>query len=204
MFVYLVDGNCTIMNFRSVVFRLAILVMMGLCSIVATPSVGQYSDLRDRALDGDADAQFRLGEYYYYGEKADQDYEEGLKWFRLSAEQGYAAAQADLGLAHYFGTGVEQNYSEAVRLFRLAATQGHVMGQIGLAIAYHTGSGVEADNIMAYMWSTLGNANVRKRTSMRTFAFEMLEYIGSLMTSAEIEQATSMAQACADSNYSDC
>ena len=149
MFVYLVDGNCTIMNFRSIIFRLAILVMMGLCSIVATPSVGQYSDLRERALSGDAYYQYKLGQsYYYYSEGSDQSYDEGIHWFRLSAAQGFPRAQSELGRIYYLGEGVEQDHSEAVRWWRLAAEQGYAPAQRLVGLAFELGVGVAVAFVM--------------------------------------------------------
>ena len=45
------------------------------------------------AEQGDAEAQFHLGEKYDTGLGVTQDDKEAVKWYRLSAEQGYAKAQ---------------------------------------------------------------------------------------------------------------
>ena len=55
------------------------------------------------------------------GEGVAQDYAEALKWYGLSANQGYAPAQTALGLMYFSGTGVGRNYTEAMRWFRLVA-----------------------------------------------------------------------------------
>ena len=54
----------------------------------------------------------------------EQDWEEAVKWFRLSAEQDFPPAQLELGLCYKNGTGVEQNEEEAMKWIRLAADQG--------------------------------------------------------------------------------
>jgi TPR repeat protein len=46
--------------------------------------------LRPLAEQGDAKAQFALGNLYYFGQGTLQDYVEAVKWFRKAAEQGYA------------------------------------------------------------------------------------------------------------------
>jgi TPR repeat protein len=61
------------------------------------------------------------------------DYAEAVKWFRLSAEQGYAKAQYNLALMYANGQGVSQDYKEAVKWYRLSAEQGNADAQIILA-----------------------------------------------------------------------
>ena len=59
---------------------------------------GCADDLRARADQGDAEAQFALGAVYATGRGVPQDAREAVRWFRLAAEQGHAAAQASLEL----------------------------------------------------------------------------------------------------------
>ncbi|MCK5237299.1 MAG: ankyrin repeat domain-containing protein, partial [Deltaproteobacteria bacterium] len=49
-------------------------------------------EFRKAAKAGDAGAQFYLGRMYYNGEGVSQDYEEAVKWFSKSAEQGYVGS----------------------------------------------------------------------------------------------------------------
>ena len=78
------------------------------------------------AEQGDAVAQYNLGNCYLYGEGVEKNYEEAVKWYRLAAEQGDAFAQNKLGVCYEKGTGVEQNYEEAAKWYALAAEQGYV------------------------------------------------------------------------------
>lgn len=67
-------------------------------------------DLIFKAEQGDAEAQFALGEYYYRGDKdREQDYEQAVYWYRKAAEQGHASAQYNLGCCYYWGYGVSQD-----------------------------------------------------------------------------------------------
>ena len=53
-----------------------------------------------RALNGNADAQYTHGLMYYFGRRVKQDYSEALKWYQLSADQGYSLAQYNLGVMY--------------------------------------------------------------------------------------------------------
>ena len=62
------------------------------------------------AEQGDAKAQYNLGQMYYEGQGVPQDNKEAVKWYRLSAEQGHRSAQYNLGVMYVKGQGVPQDY----------------------------------------------------------------------------------------------
>ena len=64
-------------------------------SIGRTPQT--FLVTRYRAAAGDPDAQYRLDYWYTYGQGVEQDEAEGVRWFRLAADQGQASAQVNLG-----------------------------------------------------------------------------------------------------------
>ena len=72
------------------------------------------------AEQGDSDAQFNLGQMYYYGRGVPRNYKTAVKWFRLAAEQGDADAQYNLGAMHENGRGVLQDDKTAVKWYTLA------------------------------------------------------------------------------------
>lgn len=51
-----------------------------------------YEILHRHALDGDATAQFMVGELYLWGNGVEEDFDEHVRWIRLAAEQGHAQA----------------------------------------------------------------------------------------------------------------
>ena len=77
--------------------------------------------LKNRAAQGEAEAQSALGFKYVTGEGVPQDYTEALKWYRLAAAQGDADAQFNLGVMYHNGQGVPQDYVQALKCFNLAA-----------------------------------------------------------------------------------
>ena len=104
------------------------------------------------ALDGNAEAQRKLGYFYLYGQGVTQSSIEAVKWYRKSAEQGLTEAQLELGYINREGIGIRQNYAEAVKWYRKAAEQGHAEGQSILGFMYRNGFGVEQDYPEALKW----------------------------------------------------
>ena len=79
-----------------------------------SPSVGLHAqspldDLRARAEQGEADAQFDLGVAYAAGDGVPEDEAEALRWYRLAADQGHAAAQTRVGTMYANGRGVPRD-----------------------------------------------------------------------------------------------
>ena len=81
-----------------------------------------------------------------------QDYAEGEKWYRKSAEQGDSEAENNLGCIYSDGLGVENDYKEALKWFRKSALHGNAMGQLNLGLMYRDGHGVEKDHDEAAKW----------------------------------------------------
>ncbi|MBR2571639.1 MAG: SEL1-like repeat protein [Clostridia bacterium] len=114
---------------------------------------------------GDPDAQFRLGNMYYFGRDVAQDYPEAAKWWRRAAEQGHAGAQANLGWLYERGYGVSQSYEEAAKWYRKAAEQGNMKAQFNLGVLYENGNGVAQNYEEAAKWyrkaAEQGNMNAQ-------------------------------------------
>ena len=116
-----------------------------------------------KAKQGDAGAQFMLGDCYYRGEGVEKDFAEAVKWYRKAAEQGNANAHSNLaqlmlGVCYKNGIGVAKDYAEAVKWYRKAAEQGDADAQYMLGGCYRDGEGVEKDFVEAYAWWNLASA----------------------------------------------
>ena len=57
----------------------------------------QISNLRGKAEQGDAEAQYNLGEMYDTGKGVPQDFMMARGWYERAAVQGHADAQSALG-----------------------------------------------------------------------------------------------------------
>ena len=134
------------------------LLFLGCEKKLAAPE-GPLERLRKTADQGDAQAQYRLGEMYDNGEGVAADDLKAVKWYRKAAEQGHPGAQWLLGYKYEYGSGVAVDNVESIKWFRKAADQGHGIAQFELAMRYHTGKGTAKDSVEAYKWVLLAETN---------------------------------------------
>ncbi len=104
------------------------------------------------AVQGNADAQSRLGYMYKNGFCVRQDLAKALEWYLKAAEQGNANAQLQLGLLYENGRGVTQDYTKAVEWYRKSAEQGNAIAQFHLGTMYENGRGIAKDYLKALEW----------------------------------------------------
>ena len=91
--------------------------------------------LKERAEQGDTDAQLDLGRMYF-DERGDMppDYPRAAAWFKKAAKQGDADAQYQIGYMYYHGLGVPEDQARAAAWLEKAAEQGHADAQRNLEI----------------------------------------------------------------------
>lgn len=80
------------------------------------------------AEQGIAEAQFNLGQLYYTGKGAPQNYKQAATWYAKAGEQGYASGLNNLGVMFKKGEGFPQNYIQACALYNVAASLGSAEG----------------------------------------------------------------------------
>lgn len=97
----------------------AALLLIGAAAVNAqtarTADESTFAVTLEKAEQGDADGQWRLGLLYHHGQGVPHDDEEAVRWYRLAADQGHAGGQVSLGFMYDAGLGVPQDYGEAVR-----------------------------------------------------------------------------------------
>ena len=135
---------------------------------------------------------------YEDGQGITKDYKEAVKWYRLSANQGYALAQYNLGSMYYNGQGVKKNNAEAARWYRLAAVQGYASAQYNLGVMYENGQGVIKDYVRAHMWFDISASSGNKD------ALSARDVVASKMYIKQIRKAQEMALLCWRSNFTIC
>jgi TPR repeat protein len=92
---------------------------------------------RIHAEQGNARAQYFLGNSYAHGEGVPQDYVEAFKWFRKAAVQGHVDAQHNLGALYAYGWGVSKDYDQASYWYHKSAEQGLALAQNKLGNLYY-------------------------------------------------------------------
>ena len=84
---------------------------------------------RKAADQGDAMAQFGLGNRYKTGEGVGKDLKEAVKWYRKAADQGFASAQDSLRDMYTFGEGVHEDRVTAYAWCNIAAANGNALSK---------------------------------------------------------------------------
>jgi uncharacterized protein len=103
---------------------------------LSLPAPSDSASRDKHAAQGDADAQYQLGLWYMVGEEPlTQNYEEAVKWFRRSANQGLAGSQFKLATIYWAGKGVKRDAFQAHMWANLAAAQGAKMAEGARMIA---------------------------------------------------------------------
>lgn len=93
------------------------------------------------AAQGNALAQYLLGQFYQVGELGGPDYTLAKQWYNKAAEK---LPQAFVALGFIDET-VDDNYAQALKNYEQAASQGDAFGQYNLALMYQYGKGVSVD-----------------------------------------------------------
>lgn len=83
------------------------------------------------------------------------NYNDAIKKYKASAEQGYVSAQWDLGVIYQNGKGVDINYNEALNWFKKAAKRGDKYSQFNLGYMYYSGQGTPVDKVESFKWYKL-------------------------------------------------
>lgn len=79
---------------------------------------------RQAAEEGDVQAEYELGEFYYDSQQAPRDLPQALNWFEKASLQGHALAQHRLGSMFFRGEGVPANNVQAYIVLKMAAVNG--------------------------------------------------------------------------------
>ncbi len=101
------------------------------------------------AHQGHSAAQRLAGNIYA---RAFEDYDEAIRWYRISAKAGNAKARFNLGIMYQIGYGVEKDYEMAFHWQQLSAQQGYSIAQFNLGLLYGDGRGTQQDDRLAFEW----------------------------------------------------
>ena len=167
-----------------------------LISAQVTPQV--VAETKASAEQGDAKAQYYLGDMYEYGEGVPEDDAVAVKWYTKAAEQGHAKAQYNLGVMYDNGTGVPEDDAVAVKWFTKVAEQGLAEAQYNLGVMYANGDGVPEDDAMAYMWWNLASAQGDNDAKHNK------GIVAKRMTREQIAEAQKLSRECSAKEYKNC
>jgi TPR repeat protein len=177
------QANVEMPTMKTTTRLLAILFLMS----ASVAKGGEFEDLLAKAKEGDAVAQYGVGQKYSKGEGIAKDVSEAAKWLEKSAQQGNADAQIGLGALYLGGRGLPKNSVEAAKWYGLAAEQGRAPAQLQIARMHLAGTGVPADDVQAYKWARLALGQGDRQ------AHRILVFLKPKMTAVDIARAENLA-----------
>ena len=103
--------------------------------------IKSYLDLAEQ---GDAEAQYKVGLWYFQGrDHVKQDYTKAADLFEKAAEQGNTIVLAKLGEMYENGKGVQQDYEKAIVWYEKAVESGERDAQYHLGGLYEKSQGTK-------------------------------------------------------------
>lgn len=105
-----------------------------------------------KAEQGDAKAQYAIGQMYEKGRGTDKDTRLAFSWYSKSTQKGYTKAEYKLGMAYLSGKGIRKNSRKAYEWLKKSSDKGYVRAQYNLAILYEKGRGTEQNLDKAFAW----------------------------------------------------
>jgi uncharacterized protein len=127
----------------------------------------EFKSLADQ---GDAFAQFYMGELYLNGLGVSRNFDTATEWFAIAAEQGNSKAQQNMKIIsspckNGFFAAKQGDFATALREFKSLADRGDALAQYYMGDLYLNGLGVSQDTKVATKWFTLsaeqGNADAQ-------------------------------------------
>ena len=113
---------------------------------------GHLADLSKKALEGDTNAQLRMGVAFEFGQGVDRDLDQAMRWYHMAADRGDPVAQTDLAYLYESGSAGKSNPGEAAKWYLRAAVSGFARAQFNLGTLYLRGAGVERSDGDAAHW----------------------------------------------------
>lgn len=146
-------------HLRIIAVALVALFVWGTATGADTLYDQRFKRWEAKAQQGDAGAQYHLGNAYLRGTEVTRDYKKALQWFEKAATQDDAKSQYKLGYLHFKGDGVPKDYGKAFRWLTRSAHQGYSPAQFYLGRCYEDGLGTDQDYEKALYWFTKAAAD---------------------------------------------
>ena len=159
------------------------------------------NELKEAAENGDAKAQFELGEKYWDKE----DFEKAVYWYERSAENGYAAAQYYLGWMYDHGKGVSKDDEKAVYWFEKSAKQGDAEAQYYLGYMYRYGVSRDYEKAAYWFEKSAENGYSKAKSKLVKTQYELgwMYYYGDVGVPKDYQKALYWFEKSAENGYTE-
>ncbi len=105
-----------------------------------------------KAEQGDAKAQYAIGEMYEKGRGIERNPRQAFSWYSKATQKGNMKAEYKLGVAYLNGNGIRKNYQKAHNWLKKSSNKGYVRAQYYLGTLYENGLGTAQDLDKALEW----------------------------------------------------
>ncbi len=89
--------------------------------------------IEDAVARGNVEAQYLLGDLYFYGDAVSQDYGQAKYWYSAAANMGHPAAAERMGDLYFSGEAWEKDHAQAVNFYQIASQNGSARARARLA-----------------------------------------------------------------------
>ncbi|MBD5271193.1 MAG: sel1 repeat family protein [Bacteroides sp.] len=140
---------------------------------------------------------FQLGELFYAGLGVQQDIEEAVKWYKISADNGHPESSFYCGYAYNIGQGFPKDFAKALKYYYQASDYiPNANLRIGLLL--REGLGEQKNEVKAYEYIKKG-AEMGCAESQYSLAFGYLNGYGNLPVNKQ--KALTWMRKAADQGY---
>jgi tetratricopeptide (TPR) repeat protein len=112
----------------------------------------ELSELRLKAEQGNAAAQYAVGNHYYRGLGTATNWVEAFYWYKQAAENGHTGARLTLGLRYLLGEGTEKNIPASIPWFRKVAAQADEKMRCYFELIYGEGFGAKPERFAHFQY----------------------------------------------------
>lgn len=89
-----------------------------------------------KAIKGDPEAAYQMGQHYQAGVYVDRDPEKAMSFYEKAANAGFPEAMYQIGAMYYRGTDIERDMGQAVTWFKKAADKKFLVAYLTLGYLY--------------------------------------------------------------------
>jgi TPR repeat protein len=107
---------------------------------------------RELGLNGDAAAQYWVGDMYAKGQGVNQDFKQAFNWYLRAAALDEPRAQFAVAEAYDQGLGVAHDGKRAATWYLTAAEHGNPRAAYAIGLKYAKGTDVPQDLVQAHKW----------------------------------------------------
>lgn len=118
----------------------------------SSPQEMYFNQVKEKASQGDPDAQICLGDLYAIGLGTARDLDQKLSWYRSAEKQGDHHATLLLSELYMYGSGVPKDTRKGLSMLHALVDGGYLPAATDIGLAYAMGIGLPKDQLQTIKW----------------------------------------------------